>query len=283
MAGLFAARPSMQVISANVNTPACTRKTALITGASSGIGLELARLFAADGYQLVLVARNRGALREVGDELQTRHNIEVRILPKDLAHPAAPTELYAELREAGVSIDVLVNNAGFGGSGPFLHTDWPNEAEMLQVNVVALTHLTKLFLPQICARRGKLLNVASLAAFMPGPYTAIYYASKAFVLHFTEALGEELRGTGTAVTCLCPGPVLTKFQQRAHVGGSSSANRFLLLDVRQVARAAYEGMNAGKRLVIPGWKSRLLSQLLRIVPRNSVTKTVAGMYRSKQH
>ncbi len=273
----------MSVISANVNAPASAGKTAVITGASSGIGLELARLFAADGYQLVLVARNRAALRELGDELQARHQVGVRILPKDLAHPAAPTELYAELQEAGVSIDVLVNNAGFGGSGPFLHTDWHNEAEMLQVNVVAVIHLTKLFLPQICAKRGKVLNVASLAAFMPGPYTAIYYASKAFILHFTEALAEELSGTGMTVTCLCPGPVLTNFQQRAHVGGSSRANQPLLMDVRKVARIGYAGMNAGKRLVIPGWKPRLLSELLRLVPRNSVTKTVAGMYQSNRH
>ena len=166
-------------------------RTVLITGASSGIGLELAHRFAADGYRLVLVARNRGALRELGDELQSRHGVEVRISPKDLAHPAAPSELYQELQEAGIVLDVLVNNAGFGGSGPFLQTDWQHEAEMIQVNIVAVAHLTKLFLPQIRARRGQLLNVGSVAAFLPGPYTAVYYASKAFVLHFTEALAEE--------------------------------------------------------------------------------------------
>ncbi len=147
----------------------------------------------------------------------------VRVSPKDLAHPAAPTELYQELQEAGIVLDVLVNNAGFGGGGPFLNTEWNNEAEMMQVNMVALTHLTKLFLPQIRAREGKLLNVASTAAFQPGPFMAVYYASKAYVLHFTEALAEELRDTGVTVTCLCPGPVKTNFQKRAHLGGTKLA------------------------------------------------------------
>jgi short-subunit dehydrogenase len=176
----------------------------------------------------------------------------VRIAPRDLAHPSAPVELYQELQEAGVTVDVLVNNAGFGGSGPFLDTDWNNEAEMIQVNIVAVAHLSKLLLPQILARRGKLLNVGSVAGFLPGPYTAVYYASKAFVLHFTEALAEELSGTGTTVTCLCPGPVQTNFQKRAHAGGASRANKRLAMDVRQVARLGYEGMKKGTRIVIPG-------------------------------
>ena len=260
-------------------------RTALITGGSSGIGLELAHLFAGDGYRIVLVARNRTALRELADELHSRFGVEVRVIPKDLSHPSAPVELYQELHEAGVDVDVLVNNAGFGGSGQFLQTDWNVEAEMIQVNVVAVAHLTKLFLPQIRARRGKLLNVGSVAGFLPGPYTAIYYASKAFVLHFTEALAEELSGTGVTVTCLCPGPVQTNFQKRAHVGGSSRANQRLLMDVREVARLGYEGMKAGKRVVIPGWKNRLLTNALRLVPRDTVTKIVGRMYaaRSKRH
>jgi len=257
-------------------------KTALITGASSGIGLELARLFAADHYRLVLVARNRAALQQIGEELQARHGIEVRISPKDLAHPSSPIELYQELQETGIAVDVLVNNAGFGGSGPFLQTDWHHEAEMIQVNIVALTHLTKLFLPQIHARRGKVLNVGSVAAFLPGPYTAIYYASKAYVLHFSEGLAEELSGSGVTVTCLSPGPVETGFQKRAHSGGSSRANAPLYMDVQEVARAGYEGLKQGKRIVIPGWKNRLLTEALRLVPRNTVTKTVGRMYKSKK-
>jgi short-subunit dehydrogenase len=265
----------------SASNPFLSPKTVLITGASSGIGLELADLFASDGYRLVLVARNRAALRQLGDQLQSRYGVEVRISPKDLAHPAAPIELYQELQEANIVLDVLVNNAGFGGSGAFLQTDWNNESEMIHVNIVALTHLSKLFLPQIRAREGKLLNVASVAAFAAGPYMAIYYASKAFVLHFSEALAEELSGTGTTVTCLCPGPVITNFQQRAHLGESHTKSP-LLVDVREVARAGYEGMKQGKRLVIPGWKNRLLTEGLRLTPRSLVTKVISRMHESKK-
>ena len=240
----------------SASNPFFAPKTALITGASSGIGLELAHLFARDGYRLVLVARNRGALHELGDDLQSRYNITVRISPKDLAHPAAPGELYQELQETGILLDVLVNNAGFGGSGAFLDTDWNNEAEMMQVNIVALTHLTKLFLPQIRAREGKVMNVSSIAAFMPGPLMSVYYASKAFVLHFSEALAEELSGSGVTVTCLCPGPVMTNFQKRAHTNEKQVASHPLTVDVREVARVGYEGMKQGRRVVIPGWKNR---------------------------
>ena len=137
----------------------------------------------------------------------------MRIAPKDLAHPASPDELYHELQESGIVLDVLVNNAGFGAAGAFLKTNWSDESEMIQVNITALTHLTKLFLPQIRAREGKLLNVASTAAFQPGPFMSVYYASKAYVLSFTEALAEEMIGTGVTVTCLCPGPVKTELPE----------------------------------------------------------------------
>ena len=265
-----------------MNTSDPVPKTALVTGASSGIGLELTRLFARDGYRLVLVARNRAALRELADELNSRFDTEVRVMPKDLSHPSTPAELYQELQEAEIAVDVLVNNAGFGGSGPFLQTDWSVEAEMIQVNIVAVVQLSKLFLPQIVARSGRLLNVGSVAGFLPGPYTAIYYASKAFVLHFTEALAEELSGTCVTVTCLCPGPVLTNFQKRAHGGGSSRANERLYMDVREVARLGYEGMKQGQRIVIPGWKNRLLTNVLRAVPRNTVTKMVGRTYAARK-
>jgi hypothetical protein len=265
----------------SASNPFFAPKTVLITGASSGIGLELAHQFAHDGYRLVLVARNRTALRELGDELQSRYNVTVRISPKDLAHPSTPAELYQELQEAGIVLDVLVNNAGFGGAGPFLKTDWNHEAEMMQVNIVAVTHLTKLFLPQIRAREGKILNVASTAAFQPGPFMAIYYASKAFVLHFSEALAEELRGSGVTVTCLCPGPVRTNFQARAYISDTPLANSPLLVDVREVARVGYEGLKAGKRVVIPGWKNRVGVELLRLSPREMVTKVVRKIQEKK--
>ena len=264
------------------SNPFLAPKTALITGASSGIGLELARLFAADGYRLVLVARSRGALRALGDELQSRHHIEVRISPKDLAHPASPVELYQELQEAGIVLDVLVNNAGFGGSGPFLATDWNHEAEMMQVNVVALVHLTKLFLPQVRAREGKVMNVASVAAFLPGPYMSIYYATKAFVLSFSQALAEEVRGTGTTVTCLCPGPVETGFQKRAGSADGDVTKSPLHVDAREVARAGYDGMKQGKRLVVPGWKNRAAIEGLRLAPRGTVARMVSGMHKKKK-
>jgi len=265
----------------SASNPFFAPKTVLITGASSGIGLELAHQFAYDGYRLVLVARNRAALRELGDELQSRYNVTVRISPKDLAHPATPAELYQELQEAGIVLDVLGNNAGFGGAGPFLNTDWNHEAEMMQVNIVAVTQLTKLFLPQIRAREGKILNVASTAAFQPGPFMAVYYASKAFVLHFSEALAEELRGSGVTVTCLCPGPVKTNFQARAYISDTPMANSPLLVDVHEVARVGYEGMKQGKRVVIPGWKNRLGVELLRLSPREMVTKVVRKIQEKK--
>lgn len=263
------------------SAPFFAPKTALITGASSGIGLELAHLFARDGYRLVLLARNRSTLRQIGDDLQERYSITVRIAPKDLAHPATPTELYQELKEAGVLVDVLVNNAGFGLSGAFLSTDWATEAEMLQVNIVAATHLTKLFLPQIRAREGKVLNVASTAAFQPGPFMSVYYASKAYLLSFSEALSEELEGSGVTVTCLCPGPVATNFQKRAYLQGTAMTNSPLTVDVQTVARMGYEGMKRGKRLVIPGWKNRLGVELLRISPRSTVTKVVRKLQEKK--
>ena len=266
----------------SASNPFLAPRTALITGASSGIGLELAHLFAHDGYRLVLVARNRGALRELGDDLQARYSVDVRISPKDLAHPAAPEELYQELQEAGFVLDVLVNNAGFGGSGPFSNTDWNNEAEMIQVNITAVTHLTKLFLPQIRAREGKVLNVGSVAGFLPGPFMAVYYASKAYVISFSEALAEELTGTGVTVTCLCPGPVETNFQKRAHTAATNLFKSPLLVDVHEVARAGYEGMKQGKRIVIPGWKNRLMIEGLRGAPRGMVTRIVSRMNASRK-
>jgi short-subunit dehydrogenase len=258
----------------STTAPFYAPRTALITGASSGIGLELAHLFARDGFRLVLLARNRNTLRQIGDDLQNRYSVTVRIEPKDLAHPSSPAELYQELQETGVLLDVLVNNAGFGLAGPFQQTDWAREAEMMQVNIVAATQLTKLFLPQIRAREGKILNVASTAAFQPGPFMSVYYASKAYLLSFSEALAEELEGTGVTVTCLCPGPVKTNFQRRAYLEGTGMMNSPMMVDVREVARAGYEGMKRGRRIVIPGWKNRVGVEMLRISPRRTVTKVV---------
>ena len=187
--------------------------TALITGASSGIGLELAKLFARDGYELVLVARRVERLEELGRELTQRHGVRCHTISVDLAQPDAAAEIVRRLEGAGPAVDVLVNNAGFGVLGPLATTEPETAGRMIRVNIEALTQLTRALLPGMLARRrGRILNVASTAGFAPGPLMAVYYATKAYVISFSEALAEELRGTGVTVTVLCPGPTRTEFQ-----------------------------------------------------------------------
>lgn len=254
------------------------RQTALVTGASGGIGWELAREFAAGGYDLVLVARSAGKLEELAEELRSRHQATVRVLAKDLAQPGSPEEVFQEMEAAGVAVDVLVNNAGFGTSGPFVETDLQAELEQLQLNVATLTHLTKKFLPGMVARRrGGVLNVASTAAFQPGPFMAVYYATKAYVLSFSEALAEELRDTGVTVSVLCPGPTTTGFHQRAGLGDKLLGGPLKMSDAAAVARAGYQGFKEGKRIVIPGRGNRLLAGSVRFMPRKVVTKVVRRM------
>src|ERR1051325_400430 len=223
--------------------------TALVTGASGGIGEELARLFAADGHALVLVARSEEKLRRLAEELGAKHGVAVRVLASDLSRAEAPREILEELTRAGVSVDALVNNAGIGTWGLFAETDLKQELELLQINVVALTHLTKLFLPSMIARgRGYVCNVASTAAFQPGPLMAVYYASKAYVLSFSEALSNETAGTGVVVSALCPGPTETGFVAAAGMGDSKLFDRGPM-GAREVAEAGYRGMLEGKRIV----------------------------------
>ena len=180
-------------------------ETALVTGASSGIGWELAKLFAADKSNLVLVARSREKLHELAADLREAHGVEVRVVAMDLADPNSPPAIFGLLAAEGVTVDVLVNNAGFGAVGSVADLPLERQMEMIQVNLTALTHLTRLFLPGMIQRRsGGILNVASTAAFQPGPYMAVYYATKAYVLSFTEAVAEEVLGTGIRVTCLAP-------------------------------------------------------------------------------
>lgn len=248
--------------------------TALVTGASGGIGLELARLLAADRYDLVLVARSRGKLEALAAELGGRHHVEARVLACDLARPEAPREIFDELRGAGVRVDVLVNNAGFGSYGLFAETDLRAELDLLQVNITALTHLTKLFLPpMIERRRGYVMQVASTAAFQPGPLMAVYYASKAYVLHLSEALSNELEGTGVVVSALCPGPTETGFVAAAGMGDSKLFERGAM-DARAVAAAGYRGMLAGKTIVIPGLRNNLTARLVGLMPRGLITRVV---------
>jgi hypothetical protein len=259
-----------------------TAGTALITGASSGIGLELAKLFARDGYDLVLVARRRERLEALGDDLARQHGIRFRAIRADLADPATPAEIERQLAAASVAVDVLVNNAGFGELGPFAKTDLETERRMVQVNVTALTALTKLFLPGMLARRrGRILNVASTAGFAPGPLMSVYYATKAYVISLSEALAEELRGSGVSVTVLCPGPTLTEFQAVAHI---ESTRLFrmpgIVMNVEAVAKAGYVGLMRGRRMVVPGLLNRALPLLIRFSPRGLVVR-VARLFQEK--
>ena len=246
-------------------------RTALVTGASSGIGRELSRLLAADGYNLVLVARNGHKLEELAAELGRAGKINVTVLAKNLSDPAAPDEIFKAMQAQSITIDVLINNAGFGAHGPFAQSVWADEMGMLQVNAITLTRLTKLFLPGMIERgAGKIMNVGSTGSFGPGPSMAVYCATKAYVLSFSEALASELKGTGVTVTALCPGVTFTGFQARANVenirmlrGGGMSA--------RQVAEIGYKAMKRGAPVVIPGVWNWLMIFSTRFIPRSLVT------------
>ena len=252
-------------------------KTALVTGASGGIGYELALLFASDGFDCILVARSHDKLKELAARLETEHRVKTLVIVKDLSRPSAVDEVYEEVTAASMPVDVLVNNAGFPVFGLFHETDLQVELEMLQVNVVALTALTKLFLTGMIERRsGRILNLASTAAFLPGPLMAVYYASKAYVLSFSEALANEMHGTGVTVTALCPGPTRTGFQKR----GAMEDSRLVkgqIADARSVALAGYRGLMAGKTIVIPGLTNKLVPWIERLSPRGVVTRVVRRM------
>jgi len=250
------------------------KSTALITGASSGIGLDLAHLFAADGHDLVLVARSEDKLRALAKELEAKHGIEAMVIVADLAKPDAPQQIFV----IAPPVDILVNDAGYGLSGKFAETDLRTELDMIQVNVTALTHLTKLFLtPMLERKRGRILNVASTAAFQPGPLMAVYYATKAYVLSFSEAIAEELRGTGVTVTALCPGPTATGFQKTARMSSEALLELMRPQSSMDVARAGYRALMRGKRIVIPGVKNKLGVQSLRVSPRALVTKVMRAL------
>lgn len=257
-----------------------TRPVALVTGASSGIGRELARVLAQEGHDLVLVARRSSELETLAGELTAAHGTESLVVPTDLSTDDAVATVEAAVRSAGIDVDVLVNNAGLGGHGRFAQTDPASDEQQLRVNILALTRLTKVFLPPMLERRrGRILNLASTAAFQPGPYMAIYYASKAYVLSFTEALAEELRGTGVTATALCPGAVETEFFDVARVDRSSPIARSPgAKSAPVVARAGYDGMMRGRAVVIPGALNRIGMESLRIAPRRLVPRVVARLH-----
>lgn len=202
-----------------MNSKEMFKKYVLITGASSGIGLELAHQFAKNGYDLILVARRKKLLQTLANELHTKYGSESELIEKDLEESNAAKEVVAILQRKNISIEILVNNAGFGTFGDYNSSDEETNSRMVQLNITSLMSLTRLLIPSMLKRKvGKILNVASMAAFQPGPFMAVYYASKSFVLSFSEALSSELEGTGVTVTALCPGPVPTGFQERARVG-----------------------------------------------------------------
>ncbi len=247
---------------------------ALVTGASSGIGLELAKLFAADRYNLVLLARNESRLNALAREVETTHGINARVLAKDLSSHSAPREIFDALNNLPISF--LVNNAGFGLHGPFAESDLRGQTDMMEVNMTALVQLTRLFLPPMLARRrGRILNVASTAAFQPGPLINVYYASKAFVFSFSYALAEELRGTGVTVTTLCPGTTHTEFFERGNFGPTRA---LFTMDAPTVARIGYSGFMRGKRVVIPGVTNKITSALAKRMPARIITSIVRRIH-----
>ena len=252
-----------------------TGKTALITGASAGLGTQLARLFAADGHDLVLVARRRDKLEELAAQLRAAHGIHTTVIAADLTDSTAPVRVHEEVTQAGIEVEYLVNNAGFGTNGAFAELDLARELDLIELNVTALTHLMGLFLPAMVARgSGRALNIGSGAGFLAGPFMATYYASKAFVVHFTEALAYELWGTGVTATALCPGPTATEF---GAVAGAHDSALFKagVADTVAVARSGYRAMMAGKAIAIPDMKTRLSVEALRISPR-FITRAVAA-------
>ncbi|MDD9892258.1 MAG: SDR family oxidoreductase [Gammaproteobacteria bacterium] len=247
--------------------------TALITGASSGIGLEMARLMAADKVDLVLVARSVDKLQTLADELKSHHNVAVDVIASDLSKENAAQDVVEAL--AGKPIDYLINNAGFGDFGAFAERDWPKLNEMIQLNMTALTQLTYLLLPTMTARgSGRILNVASTAAFQPGPWMAVYYATKAYVLSFSDALSYELRGSGVTVTTLCPGATTSGFQAQAEMENSKLIRGKKLPGSAEVAAFGYKKMLGGRGVVIHGLFNWLLAQSVRITPRAIILRFV---------
>ncbi len=247
----------------------------LITGAASGFGFELALLMAKDGYSLILVDINLKKLQEAKDEITALYPSDIQLIHKDLSTANVADEIFQAIDYKPV--DVLINNAGFGTFGSFSETDWKRDAEMLNLHVVTTTHLTKLVLKGMVARgSGRILNLSSLAAFQPGPLMALYYATKAYILFFSEAIANELKGTGVTVTALCPGQTKTSFQEVVSDGAKASDNKinFNIASAKDAAEYGYEAMQKGKVVAIPGNLNKVLSKLPRFIPRRTATAII---------
>ncbi len=251
------------------------KNTALITGASSGIGYELAKIHAAKGGDLVLVARRKLLLEKLKIELESQFKVKVVVIEKDLAFSLAVQEVCEEIDRQNIQIDYLINNAGFGDFGLFLETDEEKEFDMMQLNMVALTQFCKFYARQMAKNGGgKIMNIASTAAFQPGPDMAVYYATKAYVLHFSEALKEELKAENISVTTLCPGATESGFSRIAEMGGSRLFKNKKLPSSAEVAKYGYKAMQKGKSVAIHGVMNYLLANSVRFTPRNIVLKMV---------
>ncbi|MBI3231720.1 MAG: SDR family oxidoreductase [Candidatus Doudnabacteria bacterium] len=248
-------------------------KTALITGATSGIGLALAKIFAKHEYNLVIVARKEEELKSTAIDLSSRYHIEVKHIPADLSQNDAPQKVFDFCHSQNISIDVLVNNAGFAVYGTFWAVETSKHLNIVQLNMLAPTHLTALFLPELINRKGKILNVASTAAFQPGPYMAVYYATKAYILSLSQALREELKPKGINVSCLCPGGTVTNYHKLADQKFlATKLHRYLpLTSAESVARAGFRGLMKNKPIIIPGFLNKFLAFWAQVLPNNLIT------------
>lgn len=256
--------------------------TALITGASSGIGKILAQIHAEQGGSLIIIARSADKLEQLKAELESQHKVSVMMIVQDLTLPDAPQNIYDMVKEADIAVDYLINNAGFGGVGAFYQREWADDAAMIQLNVMALTHLSRLFLPDMLARnRGRILNVSSTASLLPGPLQAVYYAAKAYVSSFSNAIAEELRGTNITVTNLMPGATETEFGQ---ISGMDKTALFKqTANARDVAEDGYNAMLAGQLNKISGvtLMQKLMLKLIPFTPKKMLLKTLKRLQTSK--
>ena len=258
-----------------------TRPITLITGASAGIGMELARIFAQHGHELVLVARREQQMRTLADDLAGQGHPRPTVLAVDLGRPEAVRRVARELLERALEPQFVVNNAGFGLSGPAAVLSRAEQLAMIDLNVRALTELSLTWIDQFVRHKGGILNVASVAGFIPGPGMAVYYASKAYVVSFSEALHQELAPQGVRVTALCPGPVATEFQARAGMTDGASP-RLLALPAAYVAGEGYNGLMQGRRLVVPGPANKAITVLTRLMPRGLLLSMIAARQRNRR-
>ena len=253
-------------------------QTALVTGASMGIGVELARCFAADGYDLIVTARSAEALNKLSTEFSAKYKVRVAPIAADLGEIGAGAKLAAAIAQQGLAVDVVVNNAGYGIAGAYAGSDLAQQMGMIDLNIRALAELTQIYWPRMLANKhGGILNVASTAAFQPGPLMAVYYASKAFVLSFSEALWKEAEGTGVHVSCLCPGPTESNFRARAGTGQTRLKNLGTPMTSAAVARMGYRGFQKNRRVVVTGARNRMLATLAPFLPRKTLLGIVHNM------